>query len=96
MASALDRELNKLERIIDKYCIEGKEETAYECIEWARGYAEDFPQEADIEEAIRLVKKAEGYIREEGRPQYEEVRESVAKRLKNVLKKMSSQTRDDR
>ena len=49
MASALDRELNKLESIVEQYCIEGKEDDAYECVEWARGYADDFPQEADIQ-----------------------------------------------
>lgn len=90
MASALDREFNKLEKIVDKYCIEAKADDAYECIEWARGYAEDFPEKADIDEAIRWVTKAEEYIREEGRPQYVELRESVVKRLKNLLKKKNS------
>jgi hypothetical protein len=87
MASALDRELNKLDRIVEKYCIEGKEDDALECIEWARGYADDFPQEEDIAEAIRLVKKVGRYIIEEGKPQYEETREAVEKRLRNLLKK---------
>ena len=84
MASALDRELNKLERIVDKYCIEGKEDDAYECVEFARGYAEDFPQEADIEEAIRLIKKVEKYIVKEGIVEYEQVRDRVIKQLKSV------------
>jgi hypothetical protein len=52
MPTALDREFRKLERIVGKYCREGKEENVVECVEWARNYAEDFPQQADIEEAI--------------------------------------------
>lgn len=84
VASALDRELNKLDRIVDTYCIEGKEDDAYECVEFARGYAEDFPQKDDIGEAIRLIKKVEKYIVKEGVAEYEQVRDRVIKQLKNV------------
>jgi tRNA A-37 threonylcarbamoyl transferase component Bud32 len=87
MASTLDNDFNKLNRIVEKYCINGKEEDAIECIEWARGYADDFPQDEDIREAMRLVKKAGRYITEEGKPQYEQVQEKVEKRLGNLLKK---------
>jgi hypothetical protein len=86
MASALDKDFNKLNRIVEKYCIEGKEDDALECVEWARGYADDFPQEADIAEAMRLLKKAGRYITDEGKTQYEQVREAVEKRLRNLLK----------
>jgi hypothetical protein len=61
MASALDRQLNKLESIVEKFCIAGKEDDAIECVEWARGYADDFPQEADIQEAIEQVKQVGKY-----------------------------------
>jgi hypothetical protein len=85
MASVLDRQLQKLERIIEQFCIAGKEEDAYECVEWARGYADDFPQEADIQEAIEQVKHVGGYITADGKPQYEKVREAIEKELRNVL-----------
>ena len=85
MASALDRQLNKLESIVEKYCIAGKEDDAIECIEWARGYADDFPQEADIQEAIEQVKHVGKYITAEGKPQYEKVREALEKELRNLL-----------
>jgi hypothetical protein len=85
MANALDRQLNKLESIVEKFCIEGKEDDAIECVEWARGYADDFPQEADIQEAIKEVRKVGGYITAEGKPQYEKVREALEKELRNLL-----------
>jgi len=85
MASALDRELNKLESIVEQYCIEGKEDDAYECVEWARGYADDFPQADDIQEAIKEVRKVGSYITADGKPQYEIVREALEKELRNLL-----------
>ena len=85
MASALDRQLNKLESIVEKFCIEGKEEDAIECVEWARGYADDFPQDEDIQEAIKEVRQVGKYITAEGKPQYEKVREALEKELRNLL-----------
>jgi hypothetical protein len=85
MASALDRQLNKLESIVEKFCIAGKEDDAIECVEWARGYADDFPQEADIQEAIEQVKQVGKYLTAEGKPQYEKVREALEKELRNLL-----------
>ena len=85
MASELDRQLNKLESIVEKFCIAGKEDDAIECVEWARGYADDFPQEADIQEAIEQVKQVGKYLTAEGKPQYEKVREALEKELRNLL-----------
>ena len=50
------------------------------------GYADDFPQEEDIAEAVRLVRKAGRYITDEGKAQYEEAAEAVIKRLGNLRK----------
>jgi hypothetical protein len=84
--ASLDTELNKLNRIVEKYCIKGKEDDALECVEWARGYADDFPQEEDRAEAVRLVRKAGRYITDEGKAQYEEAAEAVIQRLGNLRK----------
>ena len=85
MASALDRQLQKLENIVEQFCIAGKEDDAIECVEWARGYADDFPQEDDIQEAIEQVKRVGSYITADGKPQYEKVREALEKELRNLL-----------
>jgi hypothetical protein len=82
--ASLDTELNKLTRIVEKYCIKGKEDDALEGVEWARGYADDFPQEEDRAEAVRLVRKAGRYITDEGKAQYEEAAEAVIQRLGNL------------
>jgi len=85
MATKLDFALRRLETIVDKYCIEGKEDDAIEAVTWAWEYAHDFPQEDDIAEAIRLVKQAEEYITDEGKPLYAAVRAQVVKRLRLLL-----------
>ena len=82
MAYVLTREFRRLERIVEKYCIAGKEDAAIEAVTWAWEYPHDFPEEADIEEAIALVKKAEKYMSAEGKPLYAEVRADVVKRLR--------------
>jgi len=45
----------------------------------------DYPQEADIAEAIHLVKQAEEYMTDEGKPLYAKVRAQVATRLRHML-----------
>ena len=95
MATKLDTEFRKLERVVDKYCIAGKEDDAIEAATWAWEYAHDFPGEADIQEAIRLVKEAENYMNEEGKPLYAQVRTEVVKRLRFLMydrKKKASKT----
>jgi hypothetical protein len=54
-------------------------------VTWAWEYAHDFPEEADIEEAIALVKKAEKYMSAEGKPRYAAVRQEVVRRLRRLL-----------
>ncbi len=90
MASALEKEFVKLERIVEKYCREDKREKASELITWAFLYAEDVPEKADIDRAIALVKRAEKYIMQEGKSQYEEARERVVTKLLALLKKKGS------
>ena len=85
MATRLDWEFRRLESIVDKYCIAGKEDDAYDAVTWAWEYAHDYPQQADIEEAIRLVKKAEEYMTDEGKPLYAKVRAGVVRRLRLLL-----------
>jgi len=85
MASALDRQLHKLETLVEKFCIKGKEDDAIEYVEWARGYADDFPQADDIQEAIKQVNQVGRYISADGKPQYEKVREALEKELRNLL-----------
>ena len=97
MATKLDFALRRLETLVDKYCIEGKEDDAIEAVTWAWEYAHDYPQEDDIQEAIRLVKKAEEYMTEEGKPLYAQVRAEVATRLRHFLydrKKKASKKRN--
>jgi hypothetical protein len=94
MVTVLDREFNKLARIVEKYCIAGKEDKVIECVEWARNYVEDLPENADIEEAISLLKKAERYLSDEGKPLYAAVRERVVKRLGRMLAKQDPSIND--
>jgi uncharacterized protein YqgV (UPF0045/DUF77 family) len=77
MATKLDFALRRLETIVDEYCFEEKLDDAMEAVTWAWEYAHDYPQEADIQEAIALVKKAEIYMSEEGKPRYAEVRQGT-------------------
>ena len=95
MATKLDFAFRRLETIVDKYCKDEKLDDAMEAVTWAWEYAHDYPQEADIEEAIALVKKAEKYMSEEGKPLYAEVRAEVVKRLRLLhdrKKKAAKQT----
>ena len=85
MSTKLDFALRRLETLVDKYCIKGKEDGAMEAVTWAWEYAHDFPQQADIQEAIRLVKKAENYMTDEGKPLYAAVRAQVVKRLRLLM-----------
>jgi len=85
MATKLGFAFRRLETLVDKYCIEGKEDDAIEAVTWAWEYAHDFPREADIQEAIRLVKEAENYMNEEGKPLYAKVKAEVATRLRHLL-----------
>jgi hypothetical protein len=87
MATKLDFAFRRLETVVDEYCIAGKEDDAIEAVTWAWEYAHDFPQAADIQEAISLVKKAENYMSAEGKPLYAEVRAEVVKRLRLLLHK---------
>ena len=96
VATKLDFAFRRLETIVETYCLAGKEDDASEAVAWAWDYAHDFPEEADIQEAIRLVKKAEGYMTQEGKPRYAAVRQEVIKRLRLLLyerrKKASKET----
>ena len=71
--------------MVEKYCVEGKFDEAIEAVTWAWEYAHDFPEEADIQEAIALVKQAERYISEEGKPRYKAVRQEVVRRLRLLM-----------
>jgi|SRR5215211_3476892 len=85
MATKIDFAFRRLETLVDKYCVEGKEDDAIEAVTWAWEYAHDFPEEADIQEAIRLVKEAENYMTDEGKPLYAKARGQVVKRLRLLL-----------
>jgi hypothetical protein len=84
MEETINREFDKFDRIVDKYILKGKEDKAGECIEWARGYATDFPGQADINEAIRLVKKVGTYISKKGKLHYEQARDRIVKKLLEI------------
>src|SRR5918912_989254 len=81
----IHRGMGKLERLAQKYFPEEKQEQATEWIIWASEYALDFPQQADITEAVSLLKKAERSLSEKGKPLYAEVRERVVKNLWKLL-----------
>jgi hypothetical protein len=85
MATKLDFAFRRLETIVDKYCIEGKEDDAIDALTWAWEYAHDYPQEADIKEALVLLKKGEAYMAEPGKPLYAKIRAEVAERLRHML-----------
>jgi hypothetical protein len=85
MATKLDFAFRRLETLVEKYCIAEKKDEAIEAVTWAWEYAHDYPQQADIDEAIRLVTKAEKYLSEEGKPLYAEVRQEVVRRLRLLL-----------
>ena len=86
----ITRDMGRLERLARKYCPEEKKEQATEWITWASEYALDFPQQADITEAVSLLKKAERSLSEEGKPLYAEVRERVVKNLWKLLEEKDS------
>ena len=96
MSTKIDFALRRLEALVGKHCIEGKEDVAIEAVTWVWEYAHDYPQEADIQEAIRLVKEAEKYMTEEGKPLYSKIRAEVVTRLRHMLydrnKKASQKT----
>jgi|SRR6516162_685194 hypothetical protein len=85
MATKIDFAFSRLQTIIEKYCREEKVDEAIGAFTWAWEYAHDFPQDADIKEAIHLLKKAEGYMTEEGKPLYAKVRAELATRLRQML-----------
>lgn len=85
MANKLDFALRRLETLVEKYCIEGYEDEATEAIAWVWEYMHDYPQEDDVEEAISLVKKAETYISDSGRPIYAGVRREAIRRMRVLL-----------
>lgn len=87
MPDALEIELNKLETVIDKYCWKSKKDTAFSLFNEAENYAWDFPQEDDVEWIMTLIGKIEKYISVKGRPAFKEVKNSVEKRLLNVIDK---------
>ena len=95
MGIALDREFAKLNKIIKKYCRKGKEEEVIDAVTWAESYADDYPQKADIEEAVELVRKVEKYIVIEGKQEYKQVRDGVIKRLLGLLSKKSAYKEDE-
>ena len=86
----INRDMGKLERLVAKYCPGDKKEQATEWITWASEYALDFPQQADITEAVSLLKKAERSLSEDGKPLYAEVRERVVKNLWKLLEEKDS------
>jgi len=82
MATKLEVAFRRLETLVDKYCIAAKKDDAIEVVTWAWEYAHDYPEEADIQEAISLVTQAENYLSEEGKPLYAEVSKEVVRRLR--------------
>ena len=84
MEDAINREFDKFERIVEKYYLKEKEDKALECVEWARGYATDFPQQRDIDEATRLAKKIGKYISDQGKTYYEAARDRLVKKLLQI------------
>ena len=95
MATKLDFAFRRLETIVDKYCIKGKEDDAIEAVTWAWEYSHDYPQRTDIQEAISLLKKAETYMTEEGKPLYAQGRAEVVKRLRLLLYNRKRKARDN-
>ena len=85
MATKLDFAFRRLETIVEKYCIKGKEDDAIDAVAFAWEYAHDYPTQEDIDEAIRLVKEAENYMTEEGKPLYAKLRAEVTERLRHML-----------
>ena len=85
VATKLDFAFRRLETVVEKYCLAGKENEALEAVTWAWEYAHDYPQEADIQEAIALIKKAERYMSAEGKPLYAAMRQEVVKRLRLLM-----------
>ena len=85
MATKLDFAFRRLETLVAKYCLPDKADEAREAVTWAWEYAHDYPEEPDIQEAIRLIKQAENCLTEEGKPLYAEVRAEVATRLRHLL-----------
>jgi hypothetical protein len=85
VATKLDFAFRRLETVVEKYCLAGKEDEALEAVTWAWEYAHDYPKEADIQEAIALIKKAERYLSAEGKPRYAAIRQEVVKRLRLLL-----------
>jgi hypothetical protein len=84
MEKAIEREFDKLLTVVDKYCLKGKEDTAIGCVEWARGYATDYPGQSDINEAIRLVKKVGKYVLKKGKPDFKQARDRIIKKLLEI------------
>ncbi len=84
MEDAIEREFDKFQRIVEKFYLKAKEDTAIGCVEWARGYATDYPGQADINEAIRLVKKVGKYVSKKGKLQYEQARDRIIKKLLEI------------
>jgi hypothetical protein len=81
----INRDMGKLERLVAKYCPEEKKEQATEWVTWASEYTLDFPQQADITEAVSLLMRAERSLSDEGKPLYAEVRARVVKNLWKLL-----------
>ena len=63
-------------------------------ITWASEYTLDFPQQADITEAVSLIEKAERSLSDEGKPLYAEVRARVVKNLWKLLEEKDALTDD--
>ena len=85
LEKAINRDMGRLERLAQKYCPEEKKEQATEWIIWASEYALDFPQQADITEAVSLLKRAERSLSDAGKPLYAEVRARVVNNLWQLL-----------
>ena len=86
----INRDMGKLERLVQKYCPVEKKEQATGWITWASEYSLDSPQQADITEAVSLLNKAEHSLSEEGKPLYAEVRARVVKNLWKLLEEKDS------
>ena len=85
LEKSINRDMGKLERLIEKYCRKEKKEQAAGWINWASEYALDFPQQADIAEAVSLLNRAEHYLSDAGKPLYADVRARVVKNLWKLL-----------
>ena len=75
-------------KVIDTYCIKGKERYAEYHMEFAWEYINDFPQKEDIKRVMKHIEKTGKYIKPEGMTTYENAKTIVLNKLAVILQKM--------